>query len=103
MRMQATVVVLMVLGGCSRPVEGEPAEARGRQVYLANCTSCHHADPAQDGALGPRVKGASRALLERKLLHGDYPPGHTPVRDTRLMPPMPQMSAELDALAAFLR
>jgi mono/diheme cytochrome c family protein len=96
-----------VLAACGQeqtpaPVAGgDPAV--GRQVYLAQCTACHGPDPAVDGTLGPAVKGATRALLEARLLQGTYPPGYTPKRDTRVMQPMPGLAANVDDLAAYLR
>jgi mono/diheme cytochrome c family protein len=75
---------------------------RGRTVYLSVCTACHNADPTRDGSLGPANAGASRELLEAKILRGEYPAGYAPKRDSRMMPPMPQLAASLDDLAAFL-
>jgi len=80
----------------------EALVARGRSVYLANCTACHNMDPAQPGSLGPDVKGASRALLEARVLHAAYPPGYTPKRDSKLMIALPFLEPELDALFAYL-
>lgn len=93
---------LVVLGGCAERADSPEAE-RGRQVYLAQCTACHATGPSQPGPLGPPVKGSSRALLEAKILHGTYPPGYTPKRPTRLMPPQPHLDPEIPALAAYLR
>ena len=45
---------------------------RGRAAYQANCIACHAADPTQDGALGPAVAGASRELLEARVLAARY-------------------------------
>lgn len=88
-------------GGCGGERLSAEAE-RGRQVYLAQCIACHAADPAQAGPVGPPVKGASRALLEAKILRGTYPPGYTPKRPTSVMPVQPQLAGEIDALAAYL-
>jgi mono/diheme cytochrome c family protein len=79
---------------------GDPK--RGGQVYMQHCAPCHGPDPAQDGPVGPRIKGAARALIEARLLRGGYPPGYRPKRATRLMPPLPQLEAELSHIAAFL-
>jgi hypothetical protein len=49
------------------------------------------------------VKGASRALLEAKVLNGSYPEGYAPKRPTRVMPAQPQLTGDIDALAAYLR
>jgi mono/diheme cytochrome c family protein len=91
----------LALAACGRePLS--PAAERGRQVYLSQCTACHASDPAQPGPVGPAVKGASRELLEAKVLRGTYPPGYTPKRPTSVMPPQPQLAQEIDALAPFL-
>ena len=60
-------------------------------------------NPVQPGPVGPAVQGASRALLEAKIVHGTYPPGYAPKRPTRVMAPMPHVAADLDALAEFLK
>ena len=75
---------------------------RGRQVYLGQCTQCHHADPARDGPVGPAVNGASRGLIEAKVLRGEYPPGYQPKRPTKVMPPQPGLAPDIPALAAYL-
>ena len=92
----------LALAGCSQGPALSDAAARGQTVYLAQCTACHATDPAQPGPLGPPVKGASRELLEARLLRGDYPPGYTPKRDSTLMQPMPQLAPSIPDLAAFL-
>ena len=91
------------LAACGDSARLEPLAERGRQVYLAQCAQCHAIDPAQAGALGPPVKGASKALLEAKILRGEYPPGYAPKRSTRVMPPMAALGPDLDPLAAYLR
>jgi mono/diheme cytochrome c family protein len=93
--------LVLALGACQRAPLSPEAE-RGRQVYVSQCTACHAFDPAQAGAVGPAVKGASRDLLEAKTLRGTYPPGYTPKRPTSVMPPQPQLASEIDALAAYL-
>jgi len=101
----ALVVVVTVAAlacGCGQPAS-DPLVERGRQVYLAQCTQCHNADPAHDGAVGPAVKGASRELLEARILKGSYPPGYKPKRPTNVMPPQPAVAPEIPALAAYLK
>jgi mono/diheme cytochrome c family protein len=88
---------------CGRDEAASPAAQRGRQVYLAQCIACHNIDPAQPGPVGPPVKGASREVLEAKILRGTYPPGYTPARPTSVMPPQPALAPEIDALAAYLK
>jgi mono/diheme cytochrome c family protein len=94
----------LVAAGCSGGPPLSPAAERGRQVYLAQCTACHHpSDPSLPGSVGPALKGTSRDVLEAKILHGTYPDGYTPKRTSRVMQPMPAVAPDLDALAAYLR
>ncbi len=79
-----------------------PLAAEGKQVYSANCTACHNADPAQPGALGPPLAGSAEALLAAKVLRNEYPPGYTPKRQTHAMIPLPQLEPRIPALAAYL-
>jgi mono/diheme cytochrome c family protein len=81
----------------------DPAVARGKQAYMGTCIACHNMNPALDGAIGPAVKGASRELIEAKILRGEYPAGYTPKRTTKAMPPQPALAASIDDLAAFLK
>lgn len=100
-RVAAAALAAALLAGCSDG--GDPLVVRGRQVYLGQCTQCHNADPARDGAVGPAVKGLSPALLEAKVLRGEYPPGYRPKRPTKVMPPQPSLAADMAALAAYLK
>jgi mono/diheme cytochrome c family protein len=103
-RVLVVVPLAAVLAGCGQGGSSLGPEAeRGRQVYVANCTSCHATDPAQNGPLGPAVRGASRELLEARILRGAYPPGYTPKRPSAIMQPMPHLAGSLDDLAAFLK
>ena len=81
---------------------GDSLARRGRAVYAANCTACHAHDPCRDGNLGPAIAGSSRELLEARVVHGTYPPGYTPKRDTKAMIPLPHLEGEIDALAAYV-
>ncbi|MEE3327562.1 MAG: cytochrome c [Myxococcota bacterium] len=76
--------------------------AKGRQVYMSNCTACHNMNPAQKGSLGPAVSGSSEALIEARVVHGNYPPGYTPKADTHLMVALPYLKNDIKALAAYL-
>lgn len=97
-------LVAIAGAGCSdRGASRSPTAERGRQVYLARCASCHASEPANPGAVGPAVKGASRELLEAKVLRGEYPPGYTPKRRTTVMPPMPALAPDISALSDYLR
>jgi len=76
---------------------------QGKQVWLAQCVVCHNVDPSKDGAIGPAVKGASRELLEARVVHGSYPPGYTPKRQTKVMPARPDLAGSVPDLYAYLR
>lgn len=89
-------------GGSAKGGGAAGDRARGEEVYKKNCAPCHGPDPAVDGPVGPRIGGASAALVEARVLRAGYPPGYQPLRDTRLMPPMPQLEGELAHLSAFL-
>ena len=97
------LAILLGAAACGEPAPTGALAQRGRQVYLAQCTACHSPDPAQAGPLGPPVKGASRELLEAKILNGTYPPGYRPKRPTAVMPVQPAVGSEIPALAEFLK
>ena len=102
-RAAAVLLAGVLLGACSESSTTDQAIARGRNTYQALCISCHASDPAQPGPIGPPVKGSSQALLEAKVLRGEYPPGYTPKRPTKLMPPMPQLANAIPDLVAYLK
>ncbi len=81
---------------------GDPAVARGKKIYRNICVVCHNADPNQPGPLGPDIAGASRELLEARLLRGEYPAGYTPKRNSQQMPRFEFLEPNLDDIAAFL-
>ena len=80
----------------------EELVAAGRAAYNANCTACHNMNPAQDGALGPAVAGASYELLEARIVHGNYPEGYEPKRPSRIMVALPHLEPKLEELTAYL-
>ncbi len=103
-RAWAVWLIAMLAGavcGCGEPAS--PLAERGRQVYLSQCIACHNPDPALPGAVGPAVRGATKPLLEAKILQGAYPPGYAPKRPTKVMPPQPGIAAEIGALAEYLK
>jgi mono/diheme cytochrome c family protein len=83
---------------------GEVSESadRGRKIYQNVCIACHNNDPNLDGTIGPANSGASLALLEAKVIHGNYPPGYEPKRDTQAMPTFPYLEKDLPDLVAYL-
>ena len=100
----AILATATALTACSeQPSTGGPSAERGRQAYVANCTACHNPDPARPGSMGPPVRGASRELLEAKVVRGTYSPGYVPQRPTSIMPPQPALAPEIPNLAEFLK
>jgi mono/diheme cytochrome c family protein len=84
--------------------EPQPGDAeKGKAVYNMLCIACHNPDPALVGAIGPEIKGASRELLETRVLRAEYPEGYQPKRDTKLMPPMAHLVNDIDHLTEFLK
>ena len=97
-----SALLSVALAGCEQQTLSPSAE-RGRQIYLAQCLTCHGPDPAQPGAIGPAIKGASKQLLEAKVVNGTYPIGYAPKRPTKVMAPLPALAGEIGALADYLR
>src|SRR3954468_232571 len=89
-------IVAFVAACPAKPTD--PAVARGKQAYLGTCIACHNMNPALDGAVGPAIKGASKQLLEARLMRAEYPAGYTPKRTTHIMPPQPQLAGSVDDL-----
>jgi mono/diheme cytochrome c family protein len=110
----AAMVLAMGSAACSRKASEDagstsPAQSshealveRGRQVFQANCTTCHSIDPRQPGPVGPAIAGSPLELLRYKVLHNEYPPGYKPQRTTHAMIPFPQLEGDLPAIAAYL-
>ena len=88
-------------GAVAVTAAGDPTQ--GRQIWLGQCVACHNPDPGKDGPIGPAVKGASKDLLEARVVHATYPPGYKPKRETKVMPPRPDLVASIPDLAAYLR
>lgn len=104
-RVATTLVSLLALGACADDPAPPGLSATGREgwrAYRMFCGACHAPDPNDDVALGPPIAGASRELLEARLLRGGYPAGYQPKRDTRIMPAHPHLARDIDALTAFL-
>ncbi|OGQ08663.1 MAG: hypothetical protein A3G32_02235 [Deltaproteobacteria bacterium RIFCSPLOWO2_12_FULL_40_28] len=87
----------------SEPVSTvNPLANRGKQIYMANCISCHSPDPRQDGPLGPAIHGSSKELLEYRLLKRSYPPSYSPKRPSTLMPRFEHLAGDIEALTSYL-
>jgi len=103
----AGVGIALAVGslGCSQQdgaLQLSEAARRGKVVYGTVCIACHNPNPALDGSLGPANAGASRALVEARVLRAEYPPGYKPKRDSKVMPAMPQLADKIDDLTAYL-
>jgi mono/diheme cytochrome c family protein len=87
----------------ARP-DGVGDAAKGQAIYANVCATCHGADPTQAGTIGPPIAGSSPALVEAKVLRGEYPPGYTPKRgNSRAMPPLPYLKDNIADIAAYLQ
>ena len=75
---------------------------KGRVVYHVNCTPCHNNDPQKPGTIGPKIYGASKELLFKKINYGEYPNDYSPKRSTKIMPLMQHLNNEISNLHAFL-
>ncbi|TGK21139.1 cytochrome c [Leptospira fluminis] len=78
-------------------------EAKGKGIYVANCTACHNQNPKLDGPIGPSVANSSLELLKIRIREGGYPEGYTPKRNSKLMTKFPFGDEEISALEAFLK
>jgi mono/diheme cytochrome c family protein len=101
-RSLAAAIAVAWLGACSGPDTAEPKNvASGREAYMANCASCHSANPNL-GSTGPPIAGSPRQLVEARILHQSYPPGYKPKRNSHLMRKLPWLAPKIDDLTAFL-
>jgi mono/diheme cytochrome c family protein len=104
-RTQWTTLVATLAVACSEAPDAagtSPLVEQGERVYRNVCIACHAGDPTQDGAVGPAIAGASRELLEARVVRGEYPPGYTPKRASNAMPRFEYLADQVDALAAYL-
>lgn len=89
--------------GCSDDDASLSPQAReGKRIYQNVCIACHNGNPNRDGSPGPAIAGASRELLEARVIRGEYPPGYTPKRPTAAMPRFDYLADQIDVLAAYL-
>jgi mono/diheme cytochrome c family protein len=94
---------LFLFAACTKkPSAPVPLDKQGAKVYAMHCTACHNADPKKAGSIGPAIWGSSAELLEARLVHGTYPPGYKPQRDTKIMTLLPFLKDQIPALHAFL-
>jgi mono/diheme cytochrome c family protein len=75
---------------------------RGKLIYLTRCTVCHNNDPKIPGSVGPEIYGSSKDLIEHRVLTAKYPDNYKPKRNSKLMPPMPDLKNDIEALHYFL-
>jgi mono/diheme cytochrome c family protein len=95
--------VLQLWTACNKQdPNADPLVRKGRAVYLSNCISCHNVNPNLDGSLGPAIKNSPLDLVQARVLRGEYPPGYTPKRPTKIMQKLPLMDADVEALHVYL-
>lgn len=110
MRLAFPLIPLLVFVACAKkeaavsvaPMGASDLVSRGKSSYMANCIACHNPNPKMDGSLGPGVAGASLEVLERRLVHGDYPANYIPKRKSKTMVALPHLAKDLQALHAYL-
>lgn len=107
--LSASLMAGAFLVGCthksdSPAVKKEPVSLydRGRIIYVTRCIACHNQDPHQPGSIGPAIYGSSLELVTARVMHAGYPPGYKPQRTTHIMPPLPDLKADIPAIHAFL-
>lgn len=106
----AAVACAMLATGCTKKspevpmaeMTAEQLSQRGKSIYMSNCIACHNVDPAKDGSVGPAVAGASKALIEARVMRAEYPADYKPKRDTKTMVAMPHLEKEIASLSAYL-
>jgi mono/diheme cytochrome c family protein len=101
----ALLLFTLTVSACQKQ-DLTPEQARvrkGQTLYALRCAACHNAgNPAKDGAVGPAIAGSGMELLEARVYRGEYPPGYTPKRATRVMQKLPVTPEELTAIHAYL-
>jgi len=102
MRVFPLILMLFYSACTKKPSTPLPPAEEGKRLYSVHCTACHSPDPKVDGGLGPAVFGSSMDLLERKLVHGDYPPGYKAKRTTQVMVRLPFLKDQIPNLHAYL-
>jgi len=102
MRLLILVLLLWPLGCTKKENKPVVPAEEGRRLYAVHCTACHASDPKKDGAVGPAIWGSSLELLERRIVHGDYPAGYTPKRTTKVMVILPFIKDQIPNLHAYL-
>ncbi len=80
----------------------QPSAEKGQTIYRTYCTACHNSDPKKPGTLGPEIFGASKELLEARILTATYPEGYKPKRETKTMPPFPYLKNDIPSLHLYL-
>jgi mono/diheme cytochrome c family protein len=98
----ACVLQLMTACNKKQAAGGDTEADAGRGIYLAHCIACHNVNPALDGSLGPALKGSSLELLQARVMRGEYPPGYTPKRTTKIMVRLPLMEEDVAKIHKFL-
>ena len=96
--------VLQLWTACNKKeaAGGDSDVAMGRALFMSHCIACHNVDPSRDGSLGPAIKGSSLELVQARVMRGEYPPGYTPKRTTRIMVKLPLTDEDVAKIHKFL-
>jgi mono/diheme cytochrome c family protein len=100
----AAACILQLWTACNKKESagGDPDVEAGRAMYLSHCIACHNVNPAQDGSLGPAIKGSPLELVQARVLRGEYPPGYKPKRTTHIMVRLPLTEEDVAKIHKFL-
>jgi mono/diheme cytochrome c family protein len=91
-------------GSAQTHATDEALVAKGRAVYMSNCTACHNRDPNKKGSLGPELVGTPLEVFKIKVVTGNqYPEGYTPKRKTKAMKKLPQLEKDIPAIHAWIQ
>lgn len=97
------LLVLLLLSCSKKETKSLSAlEAQGKASYMSNCITCHHQDPRLTGSVGPEIADSSLELLTARVLSKTYPPGYKPKRTSELMPALPFLKRDIQALHAYI-
>jgi mono/diheme cytochrome c family protein len=100
--MRTLLFAVLLTGVMALTVQAAGNPGKGEEIFKTICSACHGPDPNKDGPLGPVIAGASKELVDARVMRAQYPPGYKPKRDTKTMPPFPQYKDNIDDIVAYL-
>lgn len=74
-----------------------------QRLYERNCTKCHNADPSKPGSIGPELVTTPQKAFKMKVVHGKYPNGYKPKRNSKAMPKFGLFDWQVDSLYWYVQ